>query len=34
MSLMKDKASTGPALITICLLDSRENGSLPIAQVY
>lgn len=33
MSLMKDRASTGPALIFIFLLDSRENGSFPIAQV-
>lgn len=33
MSLMKDRAPTVPAPIAICLLDSRENGSFPIAQV-
>lgn len=34
MSLMKDRAPTVPAPIAIFfLLDSRENGSFPIAQV-
>lgn len=33
MSHMKDRALNVPAPIAICLLDSGENGSFPIAQV-
>lgn len=33
MSLIKDVAPTLPAPVAICLLDSKENGSFPIAQV-
>lgn len=32
MSLVKDGAPTGSALISSCLLDIRENVSFPIAQ--
>lgn len=32
MSLVKDAAPTGSALISTCLLDIRENGSFPTAQ--
>lgn len=33
MPLLKEKAPTDPIPIAICLLDSRENGSFPTAQV-